>query len=327
MVDIITHYANQFARLNTDKKPKLYPDTVLGRAPHKPLLLLSVIDLFEQQEHSENHIKLTPDLVETFMTYWARVMPKDWQANIVLPFFHLQKDGFWHLIPQPGKSDILTHLPQIRSVNQLLEITQGASLDEELYTLVCQAEPRRILRAVLIKTYFSLEAQPNLWEQVNINAQAFEYSEILESAIPIQTLERLMEEKEYTGAARDQGFRRAIVMIYEHHCALCRSRILTNDGHSLVDAAHIKPWSIYRDDHPSNGIALCKSCHWAFDEGLLSVSKRYTVMLSRQLSDQTNSPGYLMSLKDEEIILPVEPSFKPALENLRWHWNNRFRRL
>ena len=30
-------------------------------------------------------------------------------------------------------------------------------------------------------------------------------------------------------------------------------------------------WSESRDDRPTNGLALCRLCHWSFDEGLMSV--------------------------------------------------------
>jgi hypothetical protein len=39
--------------------------------------------------------------------YWPRAMPLDQRSNLALPFFHLQRDGFWHLIPRPGKEAIV----------------------------------------------------------------------------------------------------------------------------------------------------------------------------------------------------------------------------
>ena len=85
---------------------------------------------------------------------------------------------------------------------------------------------------------------------------------------------------------RDQGFRRVIVRAYEHRCALCGLCILTPDGHTAIDAAHIIPWSLSHDDAPRNGMALCRLCHWTFDKGLLTVSARYHVVASPQLSAQ-----------------------------------------
>ncbi|HUV78565.1 MAG TPA: hypothetical protein VMW06_10990 [Desulfobacterales bacterium] len=39
-----------------------------------------------------------------------------------------------------------------------------------------------------------------------------------------------------------QGFRKAIITLFSHWCALCRIRMLTPEGHTIVDAAHVRPW-------------------------------------------------------------------------------------
>ena len=61
---------------------------------------------------------------------------------------------------------------------------------------------------------------------------------------------------------RDQGFRKAIVRLYEHRCAICGIRILTPEGHTVVEAAHIIPWSKTHNDSPQNGMSL----HQCFQE-------------------------------------------------------------
>lgn len=53
--------------------------------------------------------------------------------------------------------------------------------------------------------------------------------------------------------------------------------MLTVDGHTAVAAAHIVPWSVSHNDDPRNDMALCRLCHWIFDEGLLGVSPSYAV--------------------------------------------------
>jgi putative restriction endonuclease len=63
-------------------------------------------------------------------------MPPDQRGNLALPFFHLKSDGFWHLMPQPGKKAIVEGSDQIKSVHRLRELIVGARLDEELYQLL-----------------------------------------------------------------------------------------------------------------------------------------------------------------------------------------------
>jgi putative restriction endonuclease len=101
--------------------------------------------------------------------------------------------------------------------------------------------------------------------------------------------------------------------------------MLTADGHTVVDAAHIKPWSVSFNDNPRNGMALCKLCHWTFDEGMISVSAKYVVLPSPQLSSNHNIHGHVVTLANRKIIGPEEKSLWPDLYALSWHRHNVFR--
>jgi len=285
------------------------------------------MDLFAQGTITANLIEPTTELGELFTLYWARVMPPDQHGNLALPFFHLRSDGFWYLVPRPGQEAVLAAIRQIRHVSQLRDVVLGARLDDDLYTLLCAEGARNLLRAVLIETYFALEVQPSLVEQGVVNAEAFRYSQsLLERARKQQIKEGEMGEEGYQSAARDQGFRRAVVIAYDHRCAVCGIRMLTPDGHTVVDAAHIIPWSIGHNDDPCNGLALCRLCHWTFDEGLISVSWRYVVITSPQLTTSYNVPGHLLTLAGRGIIGPAERPLWPDLDALSWHRQHVFRR-
>jgi len=52
-------------KLRTDKGPDRYPEITCHRAPHKPFLLLSVMDLIAQGRITENFIEPSYELVET----------------------------------------------------------------------------------------------------------------------------------------------------------------------------------------------------------------------------------------------------------------------
>lgn len=166
-------YARLFARLCTDVSPARWSEFTRNRSPHKPLLLLSVLDLFEQGRVRSNLIELTSDVGELFTRYWALVMPPDRRGNIALPFFHLRGDGFWHLLPKPGKESGLATAAQIRSLAQLRDTIIGARLDEELYELLQVREPRNLLRTILVETFFAPVARPALVEQGAVNNETF----------------------------------------------------------------------------------------------------------------------------------------------------------
>lgn len=324
---IRAEYASCFAKLNTNKNRFHWTADTYNSAPHKPLLLLSVLDLFERGEVRSNLIELSPDLGELFVRYWEKVFPFGQQGSLALPFFHLRSDGFWHLQPQPGKEVILTSTSSISSLPRLEETVLGARLDEALYELLSVPESRAFLRAILIETYFAPEIRGVLDEQSAVNHEAFVYSnELLELRTDQAVKETLESVEAYRPAIRDQGFRRAIVTVYSHRCAMCGIRVRTLDGHTVVDAAHIIPWSVNHDDRPANGMALCRTCHWTFDEGLLRIAPSYEILTSAQLRAATNLPGYLSNLEGRVIVRPSEEVYWPDTKSLRWHHENVFRR-
>jgi len=241
------------------------------------------------------------------------------------PFPRLKTDGFWHLIPNPGY-EIQINI-DFSSMTKLREVCAGARMDDELFQLMCSPETREQLRAIIIKTYFAPEIQSKVAGQGMVNYAAFQYSiELLKVAETKASFEMDKEESEQKKKVRDQGFRKAIITLYSHRCALCGIRMLTPEGHTIVDAAHVKPWKDSFDDRPTNGMALCKLCHWSFDKGLMSVSKKYEVLVSKRVMKEQNYPGHVLTLTDRPIFTPEQESFWPAQDNLHWHRRNTFRR-
>lgn len=97
--------------------------------------------------------------------------------------------------------------------------------------------------------------------------------------------------------------------------------VMGNDA--LVEAAHIIPFSIGRNDKPTNGLALCPNHHWAMDRHLIApcpdVKERQGVWrVSRRLDDRLEGHRELFEFKDRPVIAPREKKFYPAPEALRW---------
>ena len=328
---ILARYLHHFAHLRTDRTGG-WTAATQGRAPHKPILLLSVLDLAAQGRIANNLIEITPELGELFAAYWSKVMPPERRGNLALPFFHLRSSGFWHLQPRPGMETALQSTRQVDTLSQLGKLILGASLEGDLLQLLQSTERRNALRTALIQTYFAPEYQADLLALGEINLQAFVYSQHLIEQAHQQVKETAGGEENYQPMVRDQGFRKAVVRIYEHRCAFCGVRMLTLDGHTAVEAAHIIPWSLgsekmaYAVDDPHNGMALCRLCHWSFDEGLLGVSAKYLVLISGELRITQNLPGHLSTLESRPILGPAEPGLWPYIESLEWHQLNVFRK-
>ena len=317
-------YAEQFRQLRKDKNQNRYPVSTKHAAPHKPFLLLSVLDLFAEETLDENVIKLDPRLLDLFNDYWDLFMPEQRRGNIALPFYHLSSEGFWHLIPASGSEKVLEVGRRLRTIRQLKDHTQGARLDEELYALLFEEQPRDILRTTLIEHHFAESVHDDLVEQSSIHVKVFRHQRRLLRRARGEDLSG-DEPEEIGEPVRDQAFRYAVVEAYDHRCAFSGLRVLTPDHHTAVEAAHIVPWSENQNDDPRNGLALSKLCHWAFEEGLLTVSSDYNILTSPELTAPYNTTGFLDTLDGQSLHLPDEEAYWPDPEYLDTHRDERFR--
>jgi len=314
-------YIRQFAHLRRAPNA-VFTEATKKQAPHKPILLLAVLDLVARCVITSPFIAVTDNLVELnelFSLYWRRIIPLGQTSSIAFLFSRLHNEPFWELVPLPGKEITPATINNITSANQLRSMALGARLNEGLFHFMQQAESRNALREVLLRSCFSDQARTMLEEQAGINAEAFSYSVELEQKAHLPLVHETLEMDSYKVAARYQGFRRVVVSSYDHRCALCGVRIITAEGHTVVDAAHIIPWSRSRNDDLRNGMALCKICHWAFDEGMMGVSESYDVITSRQIAANPNVPGFLLTLTGRSIIPPPERDLWPAQQYLTEH--------
>jgi putative restriction endonuclease len=258
-------------------------------------------------------------LNELFTGYWRRIVPLSQKSSIAFPFSRLNSEPFWELVTVKGRELTPAVINSITTVNQLRINVLGARIYDELFLLMQQQESRSALRETLMNLCFSEQARAALEEQVEINCEAFDYSRVLERKAHLPLVNEILESEKYKPAARDQGFRRIVVKAYDHCCALCGVRIITSEGHTVVDAAHIVRWSVTQNDDIRNGMALCKICHWAFDEGLMGVSDSYTVITSRQIGAAPNVPGFLLTLSGRGIIPPEDRDLWPGQEYIFRH--------
>ena len=300
------------------KMKKLRVDRAHGMAPHQPLLLLAVIELIEHGQVQENKIPLSPDLAETFLKYWTKVVINR-KPDIALPFFHLKSRGFWHLHPNAGYEKVLDVASRIRSTSRLREVVAYASLDDDLFTLLTVPHDREVLRQTLIRTYlpdFKQIIEGLLAETEQIGAYREELLQRVEHTFSTQNSLEFVQTEE---PIRTAGFRQAIMGIYNYTCAVCQLYILTMDGESVTEAAHIIPFSISGNDDVRNGISLCQLHHWTFDRGLISFSNTYKVIVSELMSERGPTEWLLNALRNKSILLPEQDKHYPAQDALAWH--------
>jgi len=142
---LLEKYTKMFSNLRTDKGRNRYPAITMHRAPHKPFLLLSVMDLIGQGQITTNFIAPSFDLLDTFNGYWSAVMPAGARTSMAYPFSRLRTDRFWHRIPKPGYDPDIEY--NVSSMERMQEMYFGARMDEELFVFMTQPDTREHLRS------------------------------------------------------------------------------------------------------------------------------------------------------------------------------------
>ena len=311
----LAYYAKKFTNLRVDK--------ARGTAPHKPILLLTVLDLFEKGQIHRNEVYLSPELTANFLKFWHQFAASDHHSNIALPFFHLTGDQFWHLMPNPGFEAAIQARVKLRTLPALRSAVQYAYLDGDLFALLQAAPSRQHLTTLLIQAWF-----PEKRDQIT---ESFKYDEfetiqqtLFDSGGATYNTDDLKDQDQIF--VRNAAFRRNVVKLYDQRCAFCKLRVISWDGVNLVDGAHIQPFAQFRDDRFVNGLALCKNHHWAFDRGWFGVDDDYRIVIPRDrfTEEAPQESRGMMAFRGERIDLPREQRFMPSLEALKWHrerWN------
>lgn len=296
-----------------------WDERTCGRAPHKPFLLLSIMDGIEDGRITDNHIRLEQELVESFFTYWYGVMNESQTTTVALPFYHMQSEPFWELIYREGKKKYKSS----PSLGGLQDRVAYARLDPDLFELWKDPATRNRYRKMLLDHYFDKVTAWKVAELGTLQRQAYEYSRQL-SAFAAEPFQKYHAEGDRqttttTRQARNEGFRIAIRSAYSHTCAICSSKVITPEGYSLVQGAHIIPWSESHNDDPRNGLALCGTHHWLFDRYMVTVSDSYEIVLSKWLKKEENHIPEVMEKEGQALSLPEEEQLYPSPAALEEH--------
>ena len=133
---------------------------------------------------------------------------------------------------------------------------------------------------------------------------------------------RPMQELVLHKAVRDRSFRfRVVEEAYSGRCALTGLRLTNGNGRAEVDAAHIRPVEMGGPDLVSNGFAITKTLHWAFDRGLITVKPDHRIETVERGLD---SAVLALLPKDGLAIVPLLADHRPHPQFLAWHNENVF---
>lgn len=295
------HWLNKLATLRIDRARG-------NPAPHKPFLLLVVLEMAERGEIKGPKLPMSADLAYRFSLFNAVIADrKRAKLALYMPFHHIGSSGIWQPLMADGKP----------SPNRAL--TVKVRFDQDF--LVCLRDPefRDKAKRVLIETppYFLPEEQVALRSMLGLGPP--QGGRIRESSSLYQVpIER----------GRDARFRIEVVVVaYQHTCALTGYRMTTIEMESIVDAAHIHDFSESRNNDPCNGLALCKNAHWQFDRGLWTIGDDFRVKVNRDAFIEAGVPGQrLADFDGHRLFLPGDPKYWPEPEHMAWHRRHKFQK-
>ena len=121
---------------------------------------------------------------------------------------------------------------------------------------------------------------------------------------------------------RSDRFRTGVIGAYGARCAVSGIGLAHQDRNGQlqyeVEAAHIIPVSANGSDVVANGLALCRTLHWAFDRGMFWVNRELRVGLTPiTRSDSRNE--WLQQFAGRQLSVPQGVNMMPSVEALRWH--------
>ena len=109
------------------------------------------------------------------------------------------------------------------------------------------------------------------------------------------------------------SFRDFVMTGYKNKCAIT-GNVIRYGSFMNLEAAHIWPRSHKGLYLPSNGIALCRDMHWAFDKGMFTIDDNFKVIVHPEVES-----NYLKKYNRKSLFIPENAFFRPDINNLHYH--------
>ncbi|MUV56257.1 HNH endonuclease [Halogeometricum sp. CBA1124] len=105
--------------------------------------------------------------------------------------------------------------------------------------------------------------------------------------------------------------------LYSSRCAVCGQKRESPFGNPEAEAAHIHPAQHGGPDRETNGLLLCRRCHWGFDSGWLSLRDDYSIIVA----DASSTHGYesFHQFSDRSLVQPSTEDLEPEIRFVQVH--------
>jgi putative restriction endonuclease len=167
------------------------------------------------------------------------------------------------------------------------------------------------------------EVGKRLWRQVGERLERLQASVIDVGPATIAAAENARYGNPVTVRPRlGQGsFRVLVTDAYNRRCVMTAERTLP-----VLEAAHIRPYSLGGEHALTNGLLLRSDLHRLFDLGYMTVDPdEKKIIVSRRIREEYENGRHYYELHGQRIAAPNELHSTPSRENLIYHSEHIFR--
>jgi predicted restriction endonuclease len=238
----IDKYIYKFNNLNRGSTP-------FGKAPHKPILLITLLELVDKGYILNNRVYVDPELVGTFQENWRLLVNTLHQPDFTQPFYYIQSEKvngtpLWRLIPKPGCQ--INSL--IKSVNTLISVLDYGCFSPDLFQFLNDPINRSLILMNLLNTYFQ-ETKVNYLESKRTGRGYLNDLEgfiLNEPEVEYKTIKIETEEDVFV---RGGLFKKLVPKVYNNTCCITGMRLESTFGQGS------KPYTLETIGHEvSHGI-------------------------------------------------------------------------
>lgn len=276
------------------------------RDPDKALLLLYAFGLLNRQGFQTLRFR---EIEEPFSQLLSEFGPPK-PVNAGNPFHNLTGDGLWEVLTAAGGASPGPDGRALRAhdaVGRLAPVFAKELLaDVGLFAQVVR---------VLLDIHFEPSLHSDLCAGVGLLPEVSETGAIapyVEGNLP--------------RAQRDPMMRQKVLVAYDCRCAFCGFEGWIGNSVVGLEAARLKWWAFDGQDDMSNCLCLCTLHRRLLDKGVLGLTHRGVITVSRHFVGTTETAKLLVeALSGRQAARPLGGFPPPEARNIDWHTRQVFR--
>ena len=153
------------------------------RYPHKPCLLLTVLEMAESGMLEGNTVTYGPWLIESFSRYFQIVKTNNQHDRPYEPFVHISYDGIWSLVARSGFEEEVQRKRSVGGTSKgwVQKYVSHVSLGAEFAARIKRPEYREALRREIVDSCFH-EHRESLYSLIRSRSLELEFERTLREA-------------------------------------------------------------------------------------------------------------------------------------------------